>query len=283
MHRQSGQAASAEVIVSTYENPVALDLCLAALSVQNQPGLAVCVADDGSGPVTLETVGRWRASFGEGRLRHVWKRHDGFGKNASLNLAISTSSADYLIFIDGDCLASPSFVRRHLELSRKGRFLSGGVIRLSLQATESVRAEMILSGCVFGQDWLAEKGCLGTLRGRLKSGLLPGPISALLEMLSPVRRTWNGGNASGWRQDLLAVNGFDESLGYGGEDVELGFRLNRIGIRGKLLRYSALLLHLEHKRGYLDAAAYAANMSRVKAIKASGATWTPDGIKKGCR
>lgn len=281
MQCQSGQAVIAEVIVSTYENSAALDLCLAALSVQDAKAFAVCVADDGSDSATRETLGRWRAAFGEGRLRHVWKPHHGFGKNAALNLAVSSSSAEYLIFIDGDCLASPGFVSRHLVARRKGRFLSGGVIRLTRQASVGVRTDMVLSGRVFGPDWLVENGCLSSLRGRLKSGLLPRPLATLLELVSPVKRTWNGGNASGWRHDLIAVNGFDESLGYGGEDVELGHRLNRYGVRGKLLRYTTLLLHLEHDRRYRDSDAYQENLSRVRAMKAAGASWTPDGIRKG--
>ncbi len=40
------------------------------------------------------------------------------------------------------------------------------------------------------------------------------------------------GNASVRRDDLLAVGGFDESFtGYGHEDLELGYRLQRAGVR----------------------------------------------------
>lgn len=86
------------------------------------------------------------------------------------------------------------------------------------------------------------------------------------------------GNSSAWRQDLLSVNGFEESLAYGAEDVELGIRLNNFGVEGKHLRYSAPLLHLDHARGYLDGAVAARNLEYCQKIKASGATRAVNGI-----
>ena len=49
---------------------------------------------------------------------------------------------------------------------------------------------------------------------------------------------------------MLAVNGFDERLGYGGLDREFGERLERCGMRGIQARYTLICLHLEHPRPY---------------------------------
>ncbi len=74
----------------------------------------------------------------------------------------------------------------------------------------------------------------------------------MLDLLTPTRATWNGHNASGWKDDLLAVNGFDERMGYGGEDRELGERLVILGRRGRQIRHRAVVVHQWHERGYVD-------------------------------
>ena len=37
-------------------------------------------------------------------------------------------------------------------------------------------------------------------------------------------------NVSGWKQDIINVNGFDERMQYGGEDREIGERLMNKGV-----------------------------------------------------
>ena len=270
-----------EVIVSTYENPRALHLCLVALYAQHQEDFNICIADDGSGLETKEVVEQWQRRLGASSLRHVWQSHKGFGKNKILNRAIAQSNADYLIFIDGDCVSSSRFIHRHKSLAQPGRFLTGGVIRLSESASLCLHEANITSGEAFNQNWLSSVGALSRLRDRIKLGQLPEPLTHFMEIITPVNRTWNGGNASGWRQDLLTINGFDESLNYGAEDVELGYRLNNIGIKGRHLRYSAPLLHLEHSRSYVDPAEFAKNRARVSELRNLSLKWTNDGILKG--
>ncbi len=272
---------SVEVVISTYDNPASLNLCLEGLRGQVWTDFTLCVADDGSGEATQAVVDQHRAAGGLPRLRHVWQPHRGFGKNAILNLAIASSTADYLIFIDGDCVAAPGFVARHLELRRPGRFLTGGVVRLGAAATAAVTPERIRDRSVFSHAWLGARDCQRTFGDRLKAGLLPSSLAGILEVLSMVKRTWNGGNASGWRADLLAVNGFDETMGYGAEDVELGVRLNHHGARGRHLRYSAPLLHLHHARNYLDPLVFAENQRRVRELRRTSTAWAVHGIRKG--
>ena len=83
-------------------------------------------------------------------------------------------------------------------------------------------------------------------------------LASLLDALTPTRATWNGGNASGWRADVLRVNGFDERMGYGGEDRELGERLVNAGIRGKQVRHRTITVHLDHARPYIQTEAWGA-------------------------
>jgi len=270
---------STEIIVTVHADAAGLDLSLLALSRQRGASASICVAEDGEDAAIREVVGRRRADFPAGALRHVSQPHLGFRKNRVLNLAIASSAAEYLVFLDGDCVASPRFLARHLALRKPGRFVTGGVIRLSPAATRAVTAEHVQAGRVFALDWLRAHGA-GGLRNLLKSEWLPAAIAGLAERLTTVPRTWNGGNASGWRSDLVAVNGFDESLGYGGEDVDLGFRLNRMGVVGRHVRYSAAVLHLEHDRPYAREAERAANIAKVKGSAGKVPTRAELGITK---
>lgn len=272
-----GTVGSVEVVVSTYNHPRALDLVLHALLRQSQPDFRICIADDGSGPQTAELIAAWQQRLGP-RLRHIWQADRGFRKNRILNKAIASSTADYLIFLDGDCLPSEHFVARHLALARPRRFCTGGVIRLTLAASEAVRTPGVDSGEVFTPSWLGSHEALRSTSARLKAGVYPRWASRLAERLTTVRRTWNGGNSSTARINLIRVNGFDENFGYGAEDIELGFRLNNAGVRGHHLRYTALVLHLEHRRDYAHPDERVRNKQAARQALRQGKTTTSHGI-----
>ncbi len=267
-----------EVIISTYDNPAALDLCLHGLVAQSTGEFRICIADDGSGSETQTFVEKWRGLLGASRFRQVWHPDTGFQKNKILNQAIRTSTADYLIFIDGDCIARKDFVQVHLARRRPGFFLTGGVIRLPPKTSSRLSARLISSGEIFSLVWLSRNGGVTRLRSLLKLACMSRSICRLLDWISPVKKTWNGGHSSGWRRDLAAVNGFDETIQYGGEDVELGIRLNNLGIVGEHVRYSAPLLHLHHERGYVHADQIARNRQMIQAVRHAKKTWTVNGI-----
>lgn len=75
-------------------------------------------------------------------------------------------------------------------------------------------------------------------------------VARIMNTITPANATWNGCNASALRTDLLAVNGFNEEMHYGGQDRELGERLRNNGLRPIQIRFSAIALHLDHKRPY---------------------------------
>jgi glycosyltransferase involved in cell wall biosynthesis len=262
-----------ELVVSTYRNPRALSLVLASLCKQDCRDFVICVAEDGECEETRRIV-----SAGGRRVRHVRHPDDGFRKNKILNEAVRSSKADYLIFLDGDCLAHPRFVSRHVACAHRDRYLSGGVIRLSQCATDAVTHEAVNSGAIWQRDWLRSNGVLNTLGARAK--LKPDSLGPVLDRISFARRRWLGGNASAYRSRILEVNGFDESLGYGAEDKEIGIRLENLGVRPYSIRYSAPILHLEHGRGYVEASARRRNLVVISENRRRRTAWTSQGIQK---
>jgi predicted glycosyltransferase involved in capsule biosynthesis len=65
-----------------------------------------------------------------------------------------------------------------------------------------------------------------------------------------------------WREDLLAINGFDESFeGWGHEDADLVVRLFHLGRRRKQGHFAVPVLHLWHHQN--DRSKEAANWARL--------------------
>lgn len=270
-----------ELILTTYNDPRSLALCLLSVARQRVLPDWLCVADDGSGPETAAVIRAFRADHPRLALRHLWHEDRGFRKCTILNEAIRSSAADFLIFLDGDVMIRPDFAARHLDLARRGRFSTGSLIRLDREATASVTPQMVLDGTVFSRPWLSANRAIPGLSTWLKTAPLPKPLLNLLELTSPVRRVLCGANWSAFRDDILKVNGFDETITHGGLDKELGERLTNAGIPGRHLRFSAPLVHLDHPRGYADAAKKAAQKEFIRRVRRERITWTPDGIVKG--
>jgi hypothetical protein len=132
-------------------------------------------------------------------------------------------------------------VEGHLTLTREGRFVSGGYLRLPAPPTRAVDLEAVRTGRVFSLAWLR---AAGWRPGRRALRVLPpGRLPRLLDALTPTAATWNGHNSSTLRQHLIAANGFDLDMGYGGLDRALGRRLENAGIRGQQARYRLPVAH----------------------------------------
>jgi GT2 family glycosyltransferase len=238
---------SVGVVFTTYNRPHDLERVLAGYSRQSWREFEIVIADDGSTAETRECIERARKNWNL-NIRHVWHEDIGFRKCRILNRAILETAAEYLIFTDGDCIPHPGFVAGHVALARPGCFVSGGCVRLGNATSQSIGAPDVLDGRVFDTRWLIERGETSISLRKLILSQRPWP--SLMNSLTTTKPTWNGHNSSTWREEVLAVQGFDERLGYGGEDREFGERLERCGVRGVQARYSLICLHLEHPRPY---------------------------------
>lgn len=235
------------VIVSTYNQPRWLEKALWGYAAQRFGDFELLVADDGSGQATRDVVASFLGTLG---LVHVWHEDRGFRKTEILNRAILAATGDYLIFSDGDCVPHPDFIATHVRLARERTFLSGGYLKLPMELSEQLTREDVASGRAFDPSWLVARGW----RAGRHAIRLPRSRAAatLLDALTPTRASWNGHNASTWRDAIVAVNGFDLDMGYGGEDRALGERLMNLGYRGRRVRFRAPCLHLDHPRPYAD-------------------------------
>ncbi|MFD2101125.1 glycosyltransferase family 2 protein [Flagellimonas iocasae] len=277
MDQNEQEAPKISVIVSTYNAEEWLKKVLWGFNCQIFRDFEVVVADDGSGPKTKELLEEMSKKVFY-PIVHVWQEDDGFQKSRILNKAVEACSADYIIMTDGDCIPREDFVEVHYINKEHGYFISGGYYMLPMNISKMITLEDIENQNCFNIHWLKEMGIPKTFKNNKLTA--SGVISKLLNTFTPTNASWNGHNSSGWKKDILNVNGFDERMQYGGQDRELGERLFNFGIKSKQLRYSAVCVHLDHKRGYKTPESIAKNQSIRKETRSSKLVWTHYGITK---
>lgn len=235
------------VIVTTYNSERWLRNVLVGFREQTEKHFELVIADDGSTSSTKELIDTCRSWF-VFPIKHVWHPDEGFQKSKILNRAILHATTDYLLFTDGDCIPRKDFIHVHLENKEEGYFLSGGYFKLPMSISEAITEEEIVQQNCFRVSWLAKKGLPINFKcTKLTTWKF---FAHFMNWITPTKRSWNGHNASGFKSDLLAVNGFNHAMLYGGLDRELGERLFNFGLVSKQIRYEAICVHLDHPRGY---------------------------------
>jgi glycosyltransferase involved in cell wall biosynthesis len=268
---------SVGVVVTTYNQPAWLQKVLLGYEMQSDKYFTLLIADDGSGPETRKVIESFQQKKSM-NIQHIWHPDDGFRKCEILNKVIAQTSCDYLIFTDGDCIPETDFVRQHKQMAKPGYFLSGGYVKLTTPVSNAIDAKDIAEGSVFNLSWLKKNGQPSS--HKLWKLFKSKKLKSLLNFLTPTKATWNGMNSSAWRKDILACNGFNEDMQYGGLDRELGERLKNYGLKGKQVRYSISCLHLDHPRSYDTAETWRKNYIIRNEVKRSGRYLAFNGIQK---
>jgi len=265
------------VIISTYNKPEWLRKVLIGYREQSNKDFEVVIADDGSNYETNEVIDELRNQC-QFKIHHVWHEDNGFQKTKILNKAIIASNGQYLIFTDGDCIPRKDFVDTHLSLRKKKHFLSGGYFKLPLSISKDISEQNIVSQDCFNARWLIKQGLKKTFK--INKLTAKGIKARLLNRFTTTKATFDGMNASVWKEDILNVNGFDERMQYGGEDRELGERLMNNAIKPLQIRYSAICIHLDHSRSYKTKESLDKNLAIRRNTKHNKVIKTLYGIEK---
>ena len=238
---------SASVLLTTYENPRALELVLTGLEMQTVRDFEIWVADDGSGPATRRVVERFAASS---RLpvEHVWHEDRGFRKMQILNQVLPRARADYVVLLEGDCVPHPGYVESHLRFRAPATFLYGHRVFLGARVSGRLTPDRLRRGGLGGAlSNLRRWALLDARRPYNALRLPPAGVSVAQQLLRITRPVMRGMNFSTWTEDLLAINGWNEDYdGWGREDDDLVARLQFRGLRGRSVRFGAILYHLHH-------------------------------------
>lgn len=189
------------VIVPTYRGEELLGPLLqsfAALSVD--PDLAeVIVVDDGTPGFDAS---RWEGMTGSIPLT-VRARAANGGRAIVRNDGIRAARGEVVIFLDGDMTVEAGFLEAHADFHRQ-------------HANAAAVGRIRWAPSVPSSPFMRYAGQRGV--SRYPAGPVP-------------YKCFVTGNSSVRRRTLLDLGGFDEGFStYGGEDLELGYRLHRAGV-----------------------------------------------------
>ncbi len=264
------------VIISFYNRIDYLKLVLAGFERQTFRDIEIIIADDGSKEEIVKEIEKLslKVSF---PLLHLWHEDKGFRKNKILNRAITEANSDYLIFIDGDCVPHREFVREHYDYRNENNCLTGRRVNLSEKFTNKLNETDIKNGYLekslhlmicdglFGKSDYVERGFYVQ-------------NNSLRNYLNKKKRGLLGCNFSIHKNDMIAINGFDEryELPSIGEDSDVQYRLELNDVKIESLNNIAVQYHLYHKLQERPQK----NLDLFAKIKESGLLFTPFGINK---
>ena len=196
------------VVIPSYNRRATLELVLQGLEHQTLPSsmFEVIVVLDGGTDNSAEMLADWQRSKRLENLR--WFMQPNSGQAAARNSGAQEAVTPVVVFLDDDVVPDPQLLAVHMRWHSQNRAQAVlGDYRLVREQRHSLYH-------LGAWAWWEDKYYHRALPGR-----------------QPGYRDFCTGNVSLRRVDFMAVGGFDTAFrGYGGEDYELGYRLQGAGV-----------------------------------------------------
>ena len=240
----------AAVVVTTYNNPKFLALCLRSFTNQSCADFDLFIADDGSREETRATIDRLRPDF-QCAVKHLWHEDQGYRKS-EINNEVFRNLREYpvILCVDHDVIVHQKFVEDHLSVHRSEKRVCfmGRRVELGPKITRTIGEDNV---CGFNRGFsraLLTSGLSGDSRGMLRGLRIASPF--LRRALGRDRvPDLLGSNFSVAAELLFQVNGYNEDYrSYWGEDGDLFIRLRNSGARLLGSKSIAIQYHLDHPR-----------------------------------
>ncbi|MFQ6092373.1 MAG: glycosyltransferase family 2 protein [bacterium] len=207
------------IVIPTYNKLDFLKRTLRTLSHLTYPreNLEVIVVDDGSEDGTQQFLERFSPPFDYFFFRHGTNRC----LSAARNTGIRHARGEIVVFLDDDMEVVPQFLEEHLKFHAASQ-------RAAVMGNVQLAAEVPRTGIV---RYLSSRGV-----HKLKPG-----------QKVPFKY-WRSSNSSVRRSILIEVGLFDERIQeYGGEDLELAFRLEKLGDVNFIYAPQAISYHMHYR------------------------------------
>jgi cellulose synthase/poly-beta-1,6-N-acetylglucosamine synthase-like glycosyltransferase len=238
------------VIIAIYKDIEALELILDSLAKQSYPkDFEIIIAEDGED----KSVKNFISNLSYSNIIHTTQIDNGWQKNKSLNNAINSSSGEFLIFLDGDCIPYSNFVENYSKYIQNKRVLCGRRVDLGAKVSKKIRDKTYTIENI-------EKNYLSfylemkkDLVRHYEEGI---KLSKFFFNLKYHNKTSHilGCNFGLNKKDIIDINGFNEDYitPAVGEDTDIEYRLVKNGCDLKPIRNLSNVIHLHHKVNFND-------------------------------
>ncbi|PHS05611.1 MAG: hypothetical protein COA88_12090 [Kordia sp.] len=255
------------LVISTYNWTEALELVLKSVLEQTELPIEVLIADDGSTSETKTLVESFRANFPIA-IKHIWHEDNGFKKAIILNKAIAEAKGEYIIQVDGDCILHVNFIEDHIKKAEKGVYLYGSRVNIKRSYLQ-----------VLFKNKQTEFNCSSKGIKKRTRAIHNTFLSNKYKPLPSFSKKYRGCNTSFYKEDFIAVNGYNEEFkGWGREDSELALRFHNYGLLAKRLRYNGIVYHIWHEE--LSKSNLGVNNEIEKDTIDNNRRWTINGVDK---
>ena len=236
------------VIVTLYKNLPALSVVLEALGNQTDRDFDVIVAEDDDARESKDYLSGIKGL----PIRHISQPDCGRNKLVIQNKAIAAAAGEYLIFLDGDTVPFRHYVEYTRKISRRGRVLSGRRVNLNPMDTARILSGELTTQRLESHYWWHVVKNFRDREARVEQGIQLDPSGWFYRRIMARRNSHAdilGCNFSCYREDIIAINGFDEGYGdsiIGQEDTDLSWRFRAAGFELLSAKYIANCFHLYH-------------------------------------
>ena len=256
------------LIISTYNWPVALELCLKSLMKQSIKPDEVIIADDGSTALTKEIIDEFRKNYA-GKLKHIWHLDHGFKLAEIRNKAVSEAKSDYIIQIDGDTILHQDFIKDHKNFAKRNSFIKGRRLMIGKTKSQDLLKNKSISVSFLSSDIkMREHGVRVPFYNKIFKSKEEYSADGVL-----------GSNMAFWRDDFIKVNGYNNCLkGWGAEDKELAQRFVNLGLVKRKIKFGAIQYHIYHHQ--CDRRKHDEQVAEIEILKISKATTCENGLNE---
>lgn len=196
------------VIICTYNRSGFLKLVLDSLTRQtvSKNDYEIIIVDDGSADDTREIVEKFKPLL---PLTYFYQKNSGLA--AAKNHGIFASRGEIVLFLDDDDIAMPTLLEEHIRTHRKHSERHMAVLHYTNWAQDLVVTPMM--------NFITEVGCFLFSYPHIKHGDI-------------LDYTYFWGGRSSCKRAFLLDNGvFNPVFRFGCEDIELGYRLSKSGLK----------------------------------------------------
>lgn len=259
------------LVISTYNRPEALGLCLASVLQQSVLPDEILIADDGSNDATKQMIDQFQHNSSV-IVKHIWHQDEGYRLSKIRNRAFAAATGEYIIQTDGDLIFHKHFIKDHLAFAKKGSFVSGARTNLKEEKTNQIIQNQIAPQLFYYSNGLSKR------YNAFRNSILRN-INSLIQSSSKNIFYVLGCNMAFFKEDLQKVNGYNEVFnGWGKEDNDIAARLINTGLKLRMLKFGAVVFHLWHQEA--DKNKLSANEQFFKATLKNNMTFVPIGMNQ---